>query len=99
MPYFNVTLSGTGIRLAMSDGADPAIGFFTTRRVRAPDTEQAGRHAVADTLQDWQGEGCFSRMNEGSVPAISVDRVRVLPLLEVMFKRKPRGYTFYRWDD
>lgn len=99
MPYFKVRLSGTGISYPFVDGSDPAIGFFTTRVVRAPDTKQAHMAAKARVLSDWQSGGSYATGNSGSIPTLVVEESWPIGWLRGVFGRKHEGYTFYLRDD
>ena len=99
MPFFNVQVSGEGVRLSLSDTSDPIIGFYTTRRVLAPDERLAGQRAMSEVIRDWREGGCFFKQNWGDLPRLSIRSSRSLSWTEVLFKRRPRGYTFYRRDD
>ena len=99
MPYFKVRLSGVGISLPFKDGSDPVIGFFTTRMVRAPSVEQA--HAMSEeiVLSEWRPGGPYFEGNSGSLPSLAVEESWQVSLLTGIFGRKPRGYSFYSYDD
>jgi hypothetical protein len=53
MPYYRVTLEGSGIRVEDADGGPPIIGFFTTRAVRAHSVEEAEQMAKANVTSDY----------------------------------------------
>lgn len=99
MPYFKVRLSGAGILYPFADGSDPAIGFFTTRLVRAPDIEEAHHLAKDLVLSEWRPGGEYADGNAGSVPVLAVDESWSVGFLSGIFGRRSGGYTFYRYDD
>ena len=95
MPFFRVMLVGEGISLTLGDNSDPAIGFFTTRDVRAKCIERA-RLAAADlVLAQWSIGGEFAAANQGAVPTVTVDKSWQISSLRGIFGRTPSGYVFY----
>lgn len=98
MPYFQVRLSGEGIRLPLDEG-DPMIGFFTTRVVKADDLRHAGQLAQENVMSEWREGGQYANHNEGSAPKLVVEASFPIGLLRGIFGRKPAGYSFYRYDD
>ena len=99
MPYFKVQLSGAGISLQAVDGADPAIGFFTTRLVRARDPEHAHSLAKEAVLSEWQPGGAYAGGNIGTLPSLIVEESWQVGLLEGILGRRASGYAFYSHDD
>ena len=99
MPFFNVQVSGEGVRLSLSEESDPIIGFYTTRRVLASDEQHAWQRAMSEVIRDWREGGCFSKQNAGDLQRLTISGSRSLPWTEVFFTRRPSGYTFYRRDD
>jgi hypothetical protein len=95
MPFFRVILSGEGICLPFDDGSDPAIGFFTTRDVRAACIEHATRVATDLVLTEWHPGGKYAAANKGASPVVALDKSWQIGLLRGIFGRKPAGYTFY----
>lgn len=98
MPYFRVIISGAGISLPSAEGAPPAVGFFTTRDVRARDLEQAHRVAKERILSEWRPGGAYATGNAGAIPSLAVESSFSMGLLKGLFGRKPAGYTFYIGD-
>lgn len=98
MPYFKVLLSGSGIDLPFDDD-DAAIGFFTTRLVRAADLASAEALARDLVRSEWCPDGTYAQANRGAVPALSIEQSSAVGWLEGVFGRKPSGYTFYRHED
>ena len=99
MPYFKVQLSGTGISLQVVDGSDPAIGFFTTRLIRARDPEHARSMARESVLSEWQPGGAYATGNIGALPSLTVEESWQVGLLEGILGRRASGYAFYTHDD
>lgn len=99
MPYFNVMLSGKGIKMPFEGSPDPVIGFFTTRRVRADDVESAQIVARASVLSEWQSGGEYAVSNEGDLPALEIEECWKISWFETLTKRKPAGYAFFVNED
>ena len=97
MPYFKVILSGRGIDCSVDD--DRAVGFFTTRLVKASDLASAESEAQELVLSEWRPGGEYSSSNSGSLPALTVEQSFPIGLLAGLFGRRPRGYSFYRHED
>jgi hypothetical protein len=98
MPYFKVKLSGAGISLPF-DGGDPAIGFFTTRLVRARDEAHAHGLAQDLVLSEWHTGGAYATGNIGALPTLLVEESWQVGLLQGILGRRPTGYSFYAHDD
>jgi hypothetical protein len=64
MPHYRVRLEGTGILVRLEDGGDPAIGFFTTRQVRAESPGTAQARALSDVAAEW-ASGPYAAHSEG----------------------------------
>ena len=97
MPHFKVILSGRGIDYAFGD--DRAVGFFTTRLVKAPDLGAAELMAKELVLSEWRSGGECSASNRGSLPVLAVEESFPVGLLAGIFSRRPNGYSFYRHED
>ena len=97
MPHFKVMLSGRGIDLPF-DGT-PAIGFFTTRLVRAPDLATAELDAIELVLSEWRPGGKYAVANQGGAPALMVEDSFPVGFLAGLFGRKGSGYAFYTHED
>jgi len=97
MPNFKVLLSGRGIDLAMED--DSAIGFFTTRLVRADDQKSAESLASDLVLSEWRLGGAYAQANRGDLPVLSIEQSFSVGWFEGVFGRKASGYVFYCHED
>ena len=95
MKTFAIRIEGTGINLLVQDGSDPAIGFFTTRWVKALSETNAQELAKASILSEWTGVGEYGAANKGELPALIVEAVWTIGFVRATFCRKPGGYTFY----
>ena len=98
MPYYKVRLSGTGVEYQFEDSPDPVIGFFTTRLVSAPSADEAKLRATELVLREWQPDGEYASANLGGLPALTIEQVWPIGLLQGIFGRRPSGYTFYCHD-
>jgi hypothetical protein len=96
MPHFKIILSGRGIDLPFE--GDSAVGFFTTKLVRATDLPSAESLAKDLVLSEWRSGGTYARVNRGSLPALSVEQSFPVGWLVGTLGRKPSGYTFYRHE-
>jgi hypothetical protein len=97
MSYFKVILSGRGIDLPFE--GDLAVGFFTTRQVRAADRLDAESLAKDLVLAEWRSGGTYAQSNRGSLPVLSVEQSLPVGWLVGTFGRNPSGYTFYCHED
>jgi hypothetical protein len=97
MPYYRVMLHGTGIRLDDPAGQCKAIGFYTTRIVRATNDEDASARATDVVTRQW-AEPEYARSNVGSAPRLSIESVMKSSLLERL-RFRGTGHTFYRGDE
>ncbi len=95
MPFFRVMLAGSGISYPCTDGSLPAIGFLTTRDVRASSLQEAERKAKELVLVEWRSGGKYFSANQGACPSITVEESFQLTYLRGIFARKPSGYSFY----
>jgi hypothetical protein len=96
MPTYSVILVGTGIKVPSIP--DPIIGFVTTRRVNAPNEENACERAMRVVEVEW-ASGEYRDANIGSEPRLDIEEIRRLGLFARFFSRAPtKGYTFYSHD-
>lgn len=99
MTVFAVMFEGRGIRVPTDGEAEPIIGFFTTRVVRAKSPDSAIEIAKALILQEWE-TGKYEQTNTGSLPELSVEMVSRPSWYQMLFRRIPtKGYSFYSLDD
>jgi len=98
MPYFRVMLSGTGISYVFGDGSEPAIGFFTTRIVKANDLLHAHQSAKELILSEWRLGGDYAADNRGALPTLSIENSLSIGYPSGLFGRKGGGYAFYTQD-
>ena len=72
---------------------EPIMGFYTTRRVVAPDEESAIERAKVDTLKE-----LLSLLENHLMPErlrISAEFVTRVAWLRATFTRPPSGFSFY----
>jgi len=98
MPYFQVTLSGRGIRISGKEHAEAIVGFVTTRIVRANDKEEAARIATGQVAQEW-AHGSYASKNQGGRPSLGLDSSERIGFLKGFLGRKRAGYAFYAHED
>ena len=94
MPYFRVQLHGTGICLDGAGGAPPAVGFYTTRIVRAETHEDAAKAAAQAVTTQWTTGTDYAKNNRGTPPMLTVEWVRDDTFLGSLLFRGV-GHTFY----
>ena len=94
MPHYRVRLEGTGILVRLEDGGDPAIGFFTTRQVRAESPGAAQARALSEVAAEWTSSAYAAHSKGGRLSLIAHD---VLPVTwwRALLGRAPSGYAFY----
>lgn len=97
MPHFKIILSGRGIDCAIGD--DRAVGFFTTRLVKADSPILAELDAKELVLSEWRAGGAYYSSNRGSPPSFAIEESFSVGLLAGVFGRRPHGYSFYRHED
>lgn len=95
MPYYQLMIHGSDVRLVTHGLSRPIVGFYTTKRVFASDPRLAQEIAAAEVLGDWRPGGEF---DSGGLPTLVVESVVLVPTWRAVLKRKPRGYTFYLED-
>src|SRR5262245_6545431 len=93
MKWFRVILHGTGICLRSEDGSAPAIGFYTSRGVRADCAEEAIDKAKRSVLSEWEA-GEYKAVNSGETPLLTTDTVEQIGFWQAR-KIPNRGHTFY----
>jgi hypothetical protein len=99
MSHFNVVLHGQGIRCPFEGSADSVIGFYTTRRVKARDLQEAEALAREAVLVEWCDGGQYAAVNLGAVPELAIEDAYEVGLWTGLFGRRPGGYAFYSNDD
>ena len=98
MKTYAVRLEGTGINLSMEEGAAPAVGFFTTRWVKASSPVDASDLAKQLVLSEWTPAGKYAPNNSGQSPHLVVEETWTIGAFRALFGRKPGGYSFYISD-
>ena len=95
MPYYRVRVEGTGISVPV--GESIAVGFFTTRAVRAPTAEAAVDKVRMMIAAAWT-TGKYASWNQGVAPTITLDEVRRSSWLRDLRFRND-GHSFYLADE
>jgi hypothetical protein len=92
--YFRVVLHGTGIVFKEFDGdEEPAIGFYTSRVVRAGSAEEAVEKAKRSVLELWMTEE-YVRANAGGPPRLSTKSIDEISFSAAR-KAPNEGHIFY----
>jgi hypothetical protein len=94
MPFYEVTVVGTGIRVPVEDRE--AVGFFRLIRVSAADPTDAEAKAVPRLHADWQST-VHAQLNQGVAPTVLVEKACTLPWW-YRFLPARRGYIFFEND-
>jgi hypothetical protein len=99
MPTYQFFLHTTGISVHMGDGEAPAIGFYTSRRAKAADSEAAFQIVMSAMEADPETEAVLrSGLGKGLRPETMVEEAYVVPWwLAILPWRKP-GLAFYQDD-
>jgi hypothetical protein len=79
MSAFRVVIEGGNVMLRM-EGSIRRMGFYTTRFVRASDSEEAGAVAVRQARHDL---GALALNEPEDPPAVSVQAIESIPFEEV----------------
>ena len=93
MQLFLVMLHGTGIRLCVGDDSEPAVGFYTSRAIRADSMEQAVHKAKALVLKEWSSTSRAAH-NSGTPPSLTTEEIRIADEAELA-NIATSGYSFY----
>lgn len=94
MPFFCVMMLGQNISVPVADSDNDAIGFYTTRWVKAATPEEAETIATEMVMIDWT-ESEYAEMNRGDPPQLSVEMISYVGLLKYLWRRPGGGYGFY----
>jgi len=98
MAYFRVLLSGSGISFTFEENAQPAIGFFATRFIKAASSARAELLAKTLVLSEWGPGGVYADANKGALPLLATESVVSVGMLTGIFRRHSKGYSFYLRD-
>ncbi len=80
MPTYQFLLHTTGISLSTGEGEAPAIGFFTIRRARASNPDDARKMVLAAMDSDPDLEDVFrSGLDAGLRPRTMVEKTYLIP--------------------
>ena len=88
---YRVLIHGSGFSLALGDGSEPIVGFFTTRFVAAANVRDAETKARTSVLREWKYRGC-----EASARASPILELEDLEVTHSRFRfRSGAGFTFF----
>jgi len=98
IPHDHRSASMLGISASESEGADPIIGFYTTRLLRAETESDAATAAKTLVAEEWS-KPPLRDINVGSSPRLSVDAVERIGRLIYLASGSGKGFTFYTSSD
>lgn len=99
MPTYQFLLHTTGISLDMGDGEAPAIGFYTSRRATAPNSEGAYKIVMAAMDVDPDLKDIFtSAHHAGLHPRTVAEETYLIPWWRAVFPWRNPGLAFYPYD-
>ena len=100
MPTYQFLLHTTGIRLDLGDDEDsPAIGFYTSRRARAKNSQEAYEAIMAKMDRDPDLIDVFkSGHNAGLRPKTEVEQTYIIPWWRSIIPWRNPGLSFYTND-
>ena len=88
---YRVLIHGSGFSLALLDGGEPIVGFFTTRFVAAENIRDAETKARSSVLTEWKRRGFEA--SAGSAPILELEDLEVV---HSRFRlRSAAGFTFF----
>jgi hypothetical protein len=86
-------LHGTGILLHAEDDSPPAIGFYTSRAVKAESAEEAVEKAKRSVLAVWASDR-YITANKGGMPVLTTENVARISFWQSL-KIPNKGHSFY----
>ena len=96
MPFYYVTVHGTGIKIQNTSGnGPPAVGFYSVMRLAADSTEDAKRIAIEKCRHQWASKN-FAQKNMGQEPHLEVEEVERAGLFRWL---RSRGGAFIFYPD
>jgi len=96
MPTYQFLLHTTGISLDLGDGEAPAIGFYTSRRAKASNSEEAYKIVMAEMDSDADLEDVFrSGYDAGLRPQTISEEAYVIPWWRAILPWRKPGMTLY----
>lgn len=99
MPTYQFLLHTTDINLDMGDGEAPAIGFYTSRRATAPNSEEAYKIVMEAMDEDPALKDVFrSGHDAGLLPRTVTDQTYIIPWWRAILPWRKAGLTFYSYD-
>lgn len=99
MPTYQFLLHTTGISFDMGDGDAPAIGFYTSRRATAPNSEEAYKMVMAAMDVDSDLKDIFKSGHEvGLRPRTVAEETYIIPWWRAIVPWRKPGLAFYPCD-
>ena len=100
MPTYQLLLHTTGIKLDLGDGDDsPAIGFYTSRRVRAENSKQAHDTIMEEMDADPKLADIFKPGHDAGLrPNTQVEEIYIIPWWRTILPWRKPGLAFYTED-
>lgn len=94
MPFYCVTVHGTGIKIpSMNGNESPAVGFYSVVRLAADSTENAKRIAIEKCRQRWASKS-LAQKNLGREPHLKVEDIERASLFKWL-RSRGGGFIFY----
>ena len=99
MPTYQFLLHTTGIRFDVGDGEAPTIGFYTSRRASAPNSQEAYKIVMAAMDVDPDMKDIFiSAYDAGLRPQTVVEETYIIPWWRAILPWRKPGRAFYPYD-
>jgi hypothetical protein len=99
MPTYQFLLHTTGISLDMGDGEALAVGFYTSRRAAAPNSEEAYKIVMAAMDIDPDLKDIFTTAHESGLrPRTESEETYVIPWWRAILPWRKPGLAFYPYD-
>lgn len=99
MPTYQFLLHTTGFKLDMGDGGPPVVGFYTSRRARAQNSNEAYKIVMAAMDDDPKLADIFaSGHGAGLRPKTEVEETYIIPWWQAILPWRKPGLAFYPED-
>ena len=86
-------LHGTGILFHTEDDSPPAIGFYTSRAIKAESAEEAVEKARRSVFEVWASDE-YTSANKGNAPVLTTEQVARISFWQSL-KIPNKGHSFY----
>lgn len=99
VPTYQFLLHTTDINLDMGDGEAPTIGFYTSRRATAPNSEEAYKIVMEAMDVDPDLKDIFrSGHDAGLRPRTVTERTCIIPWWRAILPWRKAGLKFYSYE-